>query len=349
MQLVEFTSRGLYCPPGKFYIDPWQPVPKAIITHAHSDHASMGSDHYLCHPFTKPILRHRLGEVNISTAEWGESISIEGVNVSLHPAGHIIGSSQVRMEYKGEVWVFSGDYKTDNDGISGSFEPLSCHTFITESTFGLPIYHWKKQEILYDEIREWIRSVHSKGRIPVITGYSVGKAQRIIDCISRITNRIYAHGAVWNVQESLRQGGIPVTPVIRVTQDIPKDAYFNSVVVAPPGAEGSAWLRRFHPYSIASCSGWMQVRGNVRRKNVDAGFALSDHADWDGLVNTVKATGATRVFVTHGFQDAFSRYLNDIGIDSAEVKTAFKGEEPPPEPDSATGETISGEEEPLAE
>jgi putative mRNA 3-end processing factor len=331
MQLVEFTSKGLFCPAGGFYIDPWLPVDKAVITHAHSDHASAGSREYLAHPLTAPLLRQRLGNVNVSTLEWGEATSIHGVKISFHPAGHIIGSSQVRVEYQGEVWVFSGDYKLANDGLSGEFEPVKCHTFITESTFGLPIYKWKPQQQIYDEIRNWIRDTHSKGKIPVITGYSLGKAQRLIHCISEITNRIYAHGAVWNMQDALRRAHVPVTPVVRVTHDIPKEEYFNSVIVAPPGAEGSSWLNRFNPWSIASCSGWMQVRGNVRRKNVDAAFALSDHADWDGLLQTVRNTGAPRVYVTHGFQEIFSRYLNEQGIEAIEVKTAFKGEEPPPE------------------
>lgn len=330
MQLIEVTSKGLYCPIGKFHIDPWQPVDLAVTTHAHSDHASAGSRNYLSHPYTKPLLQQRLGDVNVQTLAWGESISINGVNLSLHPAGHIIGSSQVRLEYKGEVWVFSGDYKLEDDGLSGEFEPVPCQTFITESTFGLPIYKWRSQKEIYSAIQAWIRETHSRGKIPVITGYSLGKAQRLIDCVSGVSEKIYAHGAVWNMQDCLVRAGINVKPVIRVTHEITKEQFFNAVVIAPPGAEGSAWLNRFNPWSIASCSGWMQVRGNVRRKNVDAAFALSDHADWDGLLRTVEATGATKVFVTHGFQEVFSRYLNEKGIESYEVKTAFKGEEPPP-------------------
>ena len=331
MQLIEFSSRGLFCPAGNFYIDPWQPVEKAVITHAHSDHAYPGSGHYLCHPNTFPLLRLRLGDVEIQTLEWGEEILINGVRLSLHPAGHIIGSSQDRLEYRCEVWLFSGDYKREDDGMSGRFEPQKCHRFITESTFGLPIYAWKPQEFIYQQIHHWIGETQSAGRVPVITGYSLGKAQRIISCLRQVTDRIYAHGAVANVQEVLVNAGLDQTVVRRVTPDIPKREFRDAVVVAPPGVDGSPWLNRFEPFSLATCSGWMQVRGNVRRRNVDAGFVLSDHADWQDLLKTVNETGAEKVYVTHGFQESFSRYLNESGIDTEEIKTAFKGEELPGE------------------
>lgn len=325
--LIEFTDKGLCCPPGKFYIDPWKPVDRAVITHAHSDHAYLGHGSYLCHHHTKPLLQLRLGDNHYQSVEWNEPVVMNGVKVSLHPAGHIIGSSQIRVEYQGEVWVVSGDYKTENDGISGQFEPIQCNTFITESTFGLPIYRWKPQDEIYNNIREWIVRNKDLGKASVLIAYSLGKAQRILQAASEVTDEIFVHGAIWNTQEALRIAGWRLPGVKRIYPDTPKEALKAAVIIAPPSADNSPWIKRFTPYAIGVCSGWMQVRGNVRRRNVDAGFALSDHADWNGLLSSIKATGAQKVFVTHGFQSAFSRYLNETGIESAEVKTAYGEEE----------------------
>jgi putative mRNA 3-end processing factor len=337
MSLISFTDKGLYCAQGNFYIDPWQPVEKAVITHAHSDHARGGSQSYLCHRDTLPLLQLRLGPYNYQIVDWNEKVYMNEVMVSLHPAGHIIGSSQIRVEYKGEVWVVSGDYKTEPDGLSGVFEPIPCHTFISESTFGLPIYNWKPQQEIYHDIQNWVRSNEVAGKTSVLIGYSLGKAQRLLKAVEEVTGNIYVHGAIWNVHETLRQAGFNLPAVQRITPDTPRDAFKSSVIIAPPSADGSPWMRRFPSASTGICSGWMQVRGNQRRRNADAGFALSDHADWQGLLQTVKATGAQKVYITHGFQSVFSRYLNEIGIDAAEVKTEFGTEEEPP-PTSVKGE-----------
>jgi putative mRNA 3-end processing factor len=327
MPLIDFTDKGLYCSRGDFYIDPWKPVDRAIITHAHSDHARWGNKYYLCHPFSKPILQLRLGDNNYQTVEWGDVTDMNGVKVSLHPAGHIIGSSQVRVEYKGEVWVFSGDYKTEDDGISGKFEPVPCNTFITESTFGLPIYKWKKQAAIFDDIKAWIKKNHAEEKTSVLIAYSLGKAQRILQPLAETGLAIFAHGAIYNTHQVLLHNGWQLPAITRVEPDAPKDIYKGNIVIAPPSADGTPWMKRFYPYSVGVCSGWMQVRGNARRRNVDAGFALSDHADWEGLLGAVKATGAEKVFVTHGFQSAFSRYLNEQDIEAGEVKTAYSNDE----------------------
>ena len=327
MPLIEFTDKGLYCAQGQFYIDPWKPVDKAVITHAHSDHARPGCDYYLCHHFTKPLLQLRLGNRNYESIGWNEAVYMNNVKISLHPAGHIIGSSQVRVEYNGEIWVVSGDYKTSNDGISGQFDPVKCHTFITESTFGLPIYHWQEEEPLFNDMRKWIQRNKEQKKTSVILAYSLGKAQRVIKNMDGATDNIFVHGAVYNVQEVLKNSGWHFPEVKKVTADISKEIFHQSLVVAPGSVLDSPWLKKMQPLSLAVCSGWMQVRGNVRRQNIDAGFALSDHADWAGLLQAVKATGAEKVFVTHGFQAAFSRYLNENGIEAAEVKTAFGEEE----------------------
>ena len=326
MALIQFTDRGLYCPQGGFYIDPWRPVDRAVITHGHSDHARWGNKNYLCHHHTLPILQLRLGPNHYQSVDWNEPVIMNGVKVSLHPAGHIIGSSQVRVEYLGEVWVVSGDYKCENDGLSGQFEIVPCNTFITESTFGLPIYNWKPQQEIYADMQQWIKELNNDGKTAVLTAYSLGKAQRILQPISETGIPIFLHGAVYNVHRALIDAGWKLPAAKRVELDAPKESFKKSVVIVPGSAIGSPWMKRFTPYAVGSCSGWMQVRGNVRRRNVDAGFALSDHADWNGLLQTIKATGAEKVFVTHGFQSAFSRYLNEIGIEAGEVKTEF-GEE----------------------
>ncbi len=326
--LVTFTDKGLYCEAGNFYIDPWKPVDRAIITHGHSDHARFGNHFYLCHEYTKPILKLRLGNNNYQTTKWNETININSVKVSLHPAGHIIGSSQIRLEYNNEVWVISGDYKTEDDGISGKFEPIKCNVFITESTFGLPIYKWKPQQEIYTDIINWISKNKENGKSSILTAYSLGKAQRVLQAIKETTQTIFAHGAIFNMQQTLIDAGFDLKPVVRITPETPKELLKETVIIAPPGAEGTSWMKRFYPYALGVCSGWMQVRGNVRRRNVDAGFALSDHADWPGLLKSVKATGAEKVFVTHGFQSAFSRYLNEENIAIAdEVKTQFGDED----------------------
>ena len=328
MALIEFTDKGLFCRAGDFYIDPWKPVNRAVITHAHSDHARAGSSSYLFQALSLPVMKLRIGEnVHFQTAEWNVPVFENGVRISFHPAGHVIGSAQVRVEHKGEVWVVSGDYKTENDRLSEPFEPVKCRVFITESTFGLPIYKWQSQEEIYSDICGWVTQNRNAGKSSLLLAYSLGKAQRVADAVSKVTDRIYVHGAVCNVHQALRNGGHALPEVIRVTQETPKEDLKSSVVIAPGSAAGTPWAKKFGPLALGICSGWMQVRGNVRRNNADRGFVLSDHADWNGLLATVKATGAEKVFVTHGFQSAFSRYLNEIGIESEEVKTAYGQED----------------------
>jgi putative mRNA 3-end processing factor len=325
-QLLTFTDKGIYCSAGNFYIDPWKGVDYAVITHGHSDHARWGSRHYLAHQDSEPILRQRLGaDISLQTLPYHEDIHINGVKITLYPAGHIIGSAQVRVEYKGEVWVASGDYKVEDDGISGAFEPVVCDTFITESTFGLPIYRWKKQADIFKDINDWWQKNQDAGKTSILFGYSLGKAQRILQYLNKDIGNIYAHTAVYNAQIALHNHGLPVYPVRQWTYDTPKDT--RALIIAPPSAAHSPWLKRFEPYATGVCSGWMQVRGLQRRGHSDAGFALSDHADWPGLLSAIKATGAAKVFVTHGYQAIFSRYLNEIGIEAEEVITEYGDDE----------------------
>ena len=327
MNLIKFTDKGLFCPQGDFYIDPWKPVERAVITHAHSDHARAGSNYYLCHHFTKPILQLRLGPHHFETAGWNEPVYINGVSISFFPAGHIIGSAQVRLEYKGEVWVFTGDFKTEDDGISTAYRPVKCNYFITECTFGLPIYKWLPQEKIFNNMKTWIGENQVAEKSSIFIAYSLGKAQRILKPLAETGVPMYAHGAVYNIHKTLQDAGWKLPDLKRITPETSKEELKNCIVIAPSGAEGSPWIKRFSPYATGICSGWMQVRGNVRRKNADAGFALSDHADWDGLLSAVKATGAQKVFATHGFQSAFSRYLNENGVEAAEVSTSYGNDE----------------------
>jgi putative mRNA 3-end processing factor len=325
--LITFTDNGLYCEQGGFHIDPWRPVDAAVTTHAHSDHARAGSRSYLCHRRSLPIMKARLGAHSFQTAEWGETVTRNGVKVSLHPAGHIIGSSQVRVEYKGEVWVVSGDYKTEDDGISGAFEPVRCHSFVTESTFGLPVYRWKPQKELLEELRAWVGRNRSEGCSSVFQAYSLGKAQRLVAAFREDEGRIFAHGAVLNMQSALKGDGWDFPTVERMNSEVPEDRRRGCIFITPAPVENSRVRKMIGPYRTAVCSGWMHIRGNKRRGAADAGFALSDHADWDGLLSAVHATGAERVFATHGFQSAFSRYLREKGIDAQEVQTAYGQEE----------------------
>jgi putative mRNA 3-end processing factor len=265
MNLLTFTDKGIYCPQGDFYVDPWKPVPRAVITHAHSDHARAGNGSYLCHRDTKPILILRLGDISVQSVEWAEPVYINGVKLSLHPAGHIIGSSQIRIEYEGITWVVSGDYKTENDGISGAMEIVPCDVFITESTFGLPIYKWKPQQELFYDIQNWILNNRENGNNSVLIAYSLGKAQRILKAIEQIAPRIYVHGATWNVHQALISAGLKLPEVIRITPDMNRNSFKTDVIIAPPSADQSPWMNRFIPYSVGVCSGWMQVRGHARR------------------------------------------------------------------------------------
>ena len=324
MSLLQFTGKSIHCAAADFHIDPWQPVDRAIITHAHSDHARIGSKHYLAHRESEPILRLRLGaDISLQTVEYNEPVFINGVKITLHPAGHIIGSAQIRVENKGEVWVASGDYKLEDDKFCTPFESVRCNTFITESTFGLPIYKWKSQQVVFNEIEEWIALNKTNGKTSILMGYSLGKMQRILHNLNLPDEPIYAHGAIYTVNKTLRNAGYVLPELTLVTKDMDKKLFKNALVVAPPSADNTPWLKKFTPYSIGYCSGWMAIRGAKNRRAIDRGFVLSDHADWTELNKAVEECGAERVFVTHGSTDVFSKWLNEKGITAAEVSTMY--------------------------
>jgi len=324
--MVVVRKEGLYCVPGGFYIDPWRPVERAVITHGHGDHARPGHAHYLCATPGMGILRARLGDINVQGLAYGEALEHNGVRISLHPAGHVLGSAQVRMEYQGNVWVASGDYKVEPDATCTPFEPVRCHCFITESTFGLPIYRWQPQQAIFDDMNGWWRRNVQEGRCSVLLCYAFGKAQRILSGLDPSIGPIVCHGAVEPLNRIYREGGVALPPTVMVS-DVEKAALRQSLVLAPPSAAGSPWIRRFGDFSDAFASGWMQLRGARRRRAVDRGFILSDHADWPGLMQAIRATGAQRVIVTHGSIPVMVRWLCQNGYDAKGFDTEYGDEE----------------------
>ncbi len=327
MSLLKFTKKGIYCEQAKVYIDTWKPVDYAIITHAHADHSRNGNKHYLSTSLSKPIIQYRLGkDISIEGIEYGEKRVINGVQFSFHPAGHIIGSAQLRVEYKGEVWVVSGDYKLENDGISTPFEAIQCNVFITECTFGLPVFKWKEQQIIYNEINDWWKKNKTEGKATIISAYSLGKAQRILKNIDSSIGQIYTHGAIYNTNEVIQHMGIDLLETTLVDDSQKKKDFEGALIIAPPAAIGSSWEKRFPIHETGIVSGWMALRGARRRSAVDRGFVLSDHADWEGLNLAIKATQCEKVITTHGYTDIFTQWLNEQGIEAQVESTEFEGE-----------------------
>jgi putative mRNA 3-end processing factor len=324
--MVVVRKEGLYCVPGRFYIDPWRPVERAVITHAHGDHARGGHQHYLTAAPGVRIMQSRLGPIHVDGLAYGEQVTHNGVTLSLHPAGHVLGSAQVRMEHRGEVWVASGDYKTGPDSTCAAFEPVRCDTFITESTFGLPVYRWQPEREVFADINDWWRANAGQGRASVMQCYSFGKAQRILSGLDPSIGPIICHGAVQALNQVYRDEGVALPPTVMVT-GLAKDAIGSSIVIAPPSAAGSPWIKRFGDFSDAFASGWMQLRGARRRRGVDRGFVLSDHADWPGLMQAIAATGAQRVIVTHGSIPVLARWLQQQGLQASGFDTEYGDDE----------------------
>ena len=326
--MITFDKCGIYCAQAGLYIDPWKPVDKAIITHAHSDHARWGMKSYLAHEHAVPVMKMRLGtDINVQAMKYGEPITVNGVHISLHPAGHIWGSAQVRLEYKGEIWVVSGDYKLQHDGISQPFEPVRCHNFITESTFGLPVYKFPSAENIHNDINDWWRKNRDEGKNSVILAYALGKAQRVLKHLDTSVGPIYLHGAVDNINKLYTDNIGALPDAIRIDSSVNRKDIKGAMIIAPPSADGTPWIRSLNPYKLGICSGWMQLRGTRRRRNADRGFVMSDHADWDQLNTAVKETGAQNVYVTHGYKSIYAKWLStEYGLNATEVDTLYTGE-----------------------
>ncbi len=321
--MLKFRPEGIYCETGNFYIDPWRPVDMALITHGHADHARWGMKRYLCHEYTVPILKNRISpDIKVQGIAYSNPITVNGVKVSFHPAGHIIGSAQIRLEYKGKITVVSGDYKIQDDGLSTPFEPIICHEFVSESTFGLPIYNWLPVEDYNQQLRDWTLKNQSIGKTSVFIGYSLGKAQRIMSALQGIAP-LHVHYSIGKLNQAYESAGIrlPEYRIVDLREDV---KYLNKgIIIVPPSLVDSNVIRKIPNMANAICSGWMQVRGARRWRSADAGFAISDHADWNGLLQAIKATRAEKVYITHGQTAVFTKYLNENGIAAQEVETAF--------------------------
>jgi putative mRNA 3-end processing factor len=350
--LLRMTDAGFYCDAGGFHIDPWRPVERALITHAHGDHARGGSAAYLAAAPGLPLLRARLPEdACIETVAYGVVRRVGDVEVSFHPAGHVLGSAQIRIRHATGTTVISGDYKLAPDPTCEPFEPVRCEDFITESTFGLPIYRWDPPATTLAQALAWWQSNRDAGRASVLFAYALGKAQRVLRGLALLADPlpgpVYTHGAVERINAAYRDAGIALPKTLRVAEAPAGTRFTEALIVAPPSARGSRWLNRFDPLSTAFASGWMALRGTRRRASLDRGFALSDHADWPALNAAIEATGAARVVVTHGYRDEMTRWLRERGFAATAVETRFEGEtveapaagaeavaEPPADPDA---------------
>ncbi len=324
MELLSLTDKGLYCSLGDFYIDPWVKVPKAIITHGHGDHAHWGMGEYIAAHDSEHILRKRIGDSKITTYAYGEIFHMGEVDVSFHPAGHILGSSQVRIQYKDEVWVFTGDFKRDYDPTCKPFEVVPCDVFISEATFSLPVYRWPDFMEEMKQVHEWWMKNKAEGFNSVLCCYALGKAQRIIAGLRELTDEpIWVHGTVDELNNSYAKTGLSWPNVQKVPLDS-KEKFKGAMILCPPSALGSSWNKRLSPKKVAFASGWMRLRGNRRRKGYERGFVISDHADWPSLIKTVKETGCRKVYFTHGNTDVIVKYLKEQGVDAYDLKLPYE-------------------------
>lgn len=327
MPLLRRTDQGLYCEAGDFHVDPWAAVDTAVVTHAHGDHVAWGCRTYVTAAPGARLLEARTNGGPVTGVPYGKLLTRRGVRLSLHPAGHILGSAQVRIEHGGEVWVVSGDYKTEPDPTCAPFEPVRCHTFVSESTFGLPIYRWESEPELRRSVNSWWRSNADAGRPSLLFGYALGKAQRLLAGLDPSIGPILAHGAVERMAALYRAEGVPLPPTLPArSAERPADVG-RAIVLAPPSARASAWARRFGDAATGYASGWMRVRGARRRRGIDRGFVLSDHADWPGLLGAIAATGAACVWVTHGYTAPLVRWLREQGLEAKSVETRYGGEQ----------------------
>ncbi len=327
MTLLRTTDRGLYCAAGDFFIDPWAAVDRAIVTHAHGDHVAWGCHRYLTSAEGHAVLASRLEPgAKIESVAYGVALDLAGVRVSLHPAGHILGSSQIRVEHAGEAWVVSGDYKASADPTCTAFEPVPCHTFVTESTFGLPIYRWPSPQAVFDDIHAWWRANQGAGQATLLLGYPLGKSQRLLAGLDESIGPILTHGSVERMTEVYRAAGVALPPTRHVSSVDGRADRLGALVLAPPSADATLWTRRLGVHSSGFASGWMAIRGIRRRRSIDRGFTISDHVDWPSLLDAIRATGAECVWVTHGYSSVVARWLCEQGLDASAIETRFEGE-----------------------
>lgn len=322
MPLIELTNKGFYCAEGDFYIDPSRKVDYAIVTHAHADHFVSNCKHYLVSSEGRHMFDVRLGaRADIRTLPYGETTTINGVKVSLHPAGHILGSAQVRVEYKGEVWVISGDYKLQADRTCAAFEAVKCHTFITEATFALPIYKWEPPDRVFAAMNQWWRQNQQRGKASILHGYSLGKAQRLLAHLDSSIGPIFVHNSVEKLNKAYRRSGIEL-PETKPQDQLRQHEWSQALIITPP----NGMTRKLGEFSAAFASGWMRSQMMRRRRSMQRGFVLSDHADWEGTLQAIEATGAEHIGVTHGYVDALVRWLREQGYQASSYSGQLRGE-----------------------
>jgi putative mRNA 3-end processing factor len=320
---LKVLQKGLYCPNGDFFIDAWQPVPVCVVTHAHGDHAYSGHGLYIATEESAIIMRQRLGKnLPIQPLRYGEKIKLGNTWVSLHPAGHIFGSSQIRIETNHCITVISGDYKRAHDSTCAPFEVIECDIFVTESTFALPIYQWPTNAEIGQQVVLWWEENASKGHPSLLFCYALGKAQRLMALLmNQQGKKVHLHGAVFSLSKLYEQMNIPMIPFLPVSESVKGSSFGQDLILAPPSALGTPWMKRFPSCRTAFASGWMEVRGTRRRKALDKGFVLSDHADWNALIQTIEETKAQIVLTTHGNSATLARYLREEkNLDGRELK-----------------------------
>ena len=307
---------GLYCAPGDFFVDPVAPVARAVITHGHADHARAGHGTVIATPQTLAIMAERYGADfagSVQPLAYGESVARDGVDVTLVPAGHVLGSAQAVVAWKGLTMVVSGDYKRRRDPTCPPFEPVPCDVFISEATFGLPVFRHPDDA---HEIAKLLRSVQQfPERAHMVGAYALGKAQRIIRLLREAgwERTIYVHGALDRLNHLYEKHGVPLGPLAPATSDVKQD-FAGQIIIAPPGALADRWSRRFPDPVTAFASGWMQVRARARQRGVELPLVISDHADWDELTATVDELRPGELWITHGREEALMRWADLHGI-----------------------------------
>ncbi|AKS41389.1 ligase-associated DNA damage response exonuclease [Wenzhouxiangella marina] len=310
---------GLYCRAGDFWIDPLRTVPRSIITHAHADHARAGAAEVFTARAGLPVLTHRIGQPeDLVGLDYGQPIELGETRITLFPAGHILGSATVRIESAQGTWGVSGDFKRTPDPTCEAFQPFDCDVWLSECTFGLPVYRWPETDQVIAEMLDWWQACRAQGRPAVLFCYALGKAQRVMAELhgAGVDEPIWLHGAMRPLTDCYREQGIALPPTRLISEADPQEDFRGQLILAPPSAAGSSWMRRFKGHSAGFVSGWMRIRGNRRRRGYDRGFVLSDHADWPGLVGTAADMNAGRVITIHGNGEALTRHLASQGLEA---------------------------------
>lgn len=323
MALLRMTTAGLYCEAGGFHIDPTSPVAQAVITHGHADHLTRGCRRYLTAEDGREIVANRLPpHAVITTVRYGETVTLNGVRVSLHPAGHVLGSAQVRVEHQGEVWVVTGDYRVTADPTCAAFEPVRCQTLVTESTFAHPYFQWPAVERVMSEIHDWWRQNQAAGKASFLYAYAFGKAQRVLAGLNADAGMIAVHPQVRDINRCYQNTGVQFPPHQEFDRANLEQNWSRTLLLMPPAARWQQPCPFHGHYATAFVSGWMLLADGPRQRHVSTGFALSDHADHAEIWSTIRATGAERVGVMHGYIDLLVAELQEQGYDAFSLKSA---------------------------